>query len=102
MLPVLQCAFPFVGSGRYRWFCYGVCPAKGQAVGPSGGGRFFPVYYVPCLGTPLGDAAQVVPASGESSMSVASSSLWGYLWSLRHFGGGMGQCKPVEEGRCPQ
>ena len=98
VLPVLQCAFPFGGNGRYRRFCYGVCPATGLVVGPSGGGVFSPVSYVPCRGPLLGDATRVAPVSGVSSMLVASSSLWGYLWSLLHFGMGMGRCEPVGEG----
>ncbi len=58
-------------------FCYGVGPAAGLVVGPSGGGRRFPVYCVPCLGSPLWYAARVAPPSGVSGMLVAGSFLWG-------------------------
>ena len=98
VLPALRYTFPVGGSEWYLLCCAYVRPATVQVVGPSGGGMFSPVYYMPFLGPLQWGAARVAIVFVVSSMWVSSSSLWGYLWSLLHFGIGMGRCETVGEG----
>ena len=69
-----------------------------QVVGLLGGGVLSLVSYMPCRGPLLGGAARVAPVFVVSSMWVASSSLWGHLWSLLRFCECMGRCLPSGEG----
>ena len=96
-LPVLRYAFPGGGSEWYLLCCYCVRSAAVQVVGPSGGGMFSPVYFMPFLGPLQWGAARVGLVFVVSSMWVASSSLWGHLWSLLRFCECMGRCLPSGE-----